>query len=267
MERYELLTREAPGLLLAILVAVGVAAGYLLWRLVLRAFGKDVRVTTAFEQRFFVTAALLSVIAWLLLQGARPYYAMHILPVAVVAAAIVLQWLNETFESSALLHYPVPALLLLMAAIQIPSWNVSGEVGRRITHDQRDATNGLLDQTTASARILVDVGGLNWALQHAPGQVLTLDMFQPPPNHSELTRKLAANRITHVLVRSQRAQAGAFESGRAALMRYLTEHSALIARRVGYFYDDGRDYDTTLSALLGQVPDTLTLYQVSFATP
>lgn len=265
MERYDLLTNEAPGLLLAILIAIGVAVSYLIWRAVLRLLHKDVQVTTGLDQRFFVTSAFLSLLAWLLLQGARPYYAMHILPVAIVAAALVLQWLNETFELSAILRYPVPTLLLLVTALQIPSWNINGDIGARIVHDQREATIALISQTTPSSRVLVDVAGLNWALQSAPGRTLTLDMFQPPPNDDELQQKLAANHITHLLIRSARGVS--FEPGRAQLARYLVQHAALIDRRVGFFYDDGRDYDSTLSSLLRQRTDTLSLYQVSSATP
>lgn len=268
LERYDLLSREAPAALIAVLTAGLVVLSYLLWKAVLALANKPLRMSTRVDQRFFLSAAGLAALTWLLLQGARPYYAMHIVPVLLVAAVIVFEWLQNTFELSKLLQYPIPGLFVLFAVLQLPAALKTHELGSAITKDQRAAIDRFAN-LTPRATVLADVAGLNWALQHGAAigsHVQTLDMFQPPQSDTALGEKLHKNHIDYIILRSSPV-ASAFEPGRAHLPIYLSTHATVVDSALGLYYDDGRSYDSSLEYALRQGLDTLRLYRLNFARP
>ena len=266
LERYQLFSREAPGALLLILSAITLILCYLLWKLTLRFLARHVKVSATAAQSFFVAASGLATLSWLLLQGARPYYAMHILPIVIVSTMVVFEWLHETFESAPLLRYPVPALALLLALVQLPGSLLPPAVGSAIVRDQRVTMQHLLSETRPGARVLCDVAGLNWALQDTQHHALTLDMFQPPANAAALEAKLSRNQIDYVILRSSPV-GSSFEPGRAFLPQYLALRGNVIDSVLGFFYDDGRSYDGEMDRMIQQGLDTLRLYKVSSARP
>ncbi len=134
-------------------------------------------------------------------------------------------------------------------------------LGTTIARDQSIAIAKFLSETPRKSRILLDVAGLDRALPDTSRVVLTLDMFQPPPEPGALIHKLFSNRIDYIILRSSPVSSP-FEPGRALLPHVLDSIGEVRDSTVGFFYDDGRKYDATMSDLRAQGLDTLRLYRI-----
>ncbi len=254
MERVSLLWIESPVVLVVLLIALLVLFGSLLspkYRsglMQVRGIG------------FFIFAGALSFGSWLLLQGARPYYTLHILPLLLFVAALV----TERFPSKYAARLVLPILALFSCVISYPLFLLAAENGSQISHDQREVMQRFSKAIqanyhgTSKPRVLSEVAGLNWMLSDSTVEVVTLDVFQPPPSSPALISKLRGARIDYVYLRSG-AEDGTFEPGRALLPRVLDSVGLLMRHSTGRYYDDFRAYDKPLTAQL----DTLTLYKLN----
>lgn len=262
LERFNLFATDSPGVLLTFLCVVIILVLYTIWRSRMKGQGKVLRVARTPEQFFVAIAASLSLICWLLFQGSRPYYLFHIVPVLCVATAIILQIFSEVHEAK-WFGKAIPLLIIIVGIVLQANHAIPATAfGKAVQVDQRAAISDLLAHARPNSRVLVDVAGLDRALQDRSHQVLTLDMFQPPAVAEEAVRKLRANRIDFVILRSSPV-GERFEPGRALLPHLLDSIGEPRDTVMGFFYDDGRSYDASLTTLIDQGLDTLKLYQVS----
>jgi hypothetical protein len=272
VERINLFGSDIPGLIVLILAALLLAIGYKLWQWWLIRNQVRLKIATTPEQRFFLGASILCSASWLLLEGSRPYYLFHIVPLFVVSGTIVLQLWMDVFTNRWIGPALATAVLVAGLLLDIPHAIPSTTLGDSVARDQKAALDRLLGDTPAhsqpKSRILMDVAGLHYALLDTTRQVLTLDMFQPPAEAGLAVQKLRANRIDFVVLRSSPVS-GAFEPGRALLPHVLDSIGIVRDSALGFFYDEGRSYDASLSQLIEQGLDTLRLYDIraNSATP
>ena len=256
MERVSLLWGEAPMLLL--LIAAFILAAFV--AVILPSRRRTGLVSN--PNSFLLTSALFATLSWLLLQGARPYYMMHILPLLVFVSVLLLPELlglrDKKEFSIALLVF---AAIALVSAL--PSINVAGEIGREITSEQREAIGRFAKviagdhQGSTKPRVLSEVAGLNWMLANPAVDVITLDVFQPPTDASKLVAKLMNAKVQYAYLRSG-PENSSFEPGRALLPHVLDSIGVVRSKGIGFFYDD----DVTYRESLVFPTDTLTLYRL-----
>ncbi|HET6400664.1 MAG TPA: hypothetical protein VFH95_04615 [Candidatus Kapabacteria bacterium] len=259
IERFHLFQADAPGILIVIGVSIILAIAMRL------SIGRSGRVGhlgrgSMHAQRFFLLCMILCILVWLLAEGSRPYYLFHIVPLLAIGGAIILQSWSKfqkrwCGEASAVL---VLAIGVAFGAAHVIPTNV---LGAMIARDQSTTLAKFLNETPRKSRILLDVAGLDRALPDTSREVLTLDMFQPLPEAGALIRKLLSNKIDYVILRSSPVSSP-FEPGRALLPRVLDSIGEVRDSALGFFYDDGRNYDASLGELNRQGLDTLRLYRV-----
>lgn len=259
IERYNLFATDAPGVLLLVFVGMALVVAYKIWQWRLRRQEIRLKIAVTESQYFFAVASLLSLACWLLFQGSRPYYLFHITPLLIAAGAIVLELFAESLKSRWFGPAGAIAVLVIGIAMQASHAIPATSLGESVARDQSVAIKGLLREIPPGSRVLVDVAGLHCALRDTSHQILTLDMFQPPPVAEDAVRKLRANGIDFVILRS--SQVGTtFEPGRALLPHVLDSIGHTRDTVLGFFYDDGRLYDASLDRLIEQGLDTLKLY-------
>ncbi len=262
MERIHLFQMDAPGTLMLL---GGALLVFIIYQFRLcREHVVDSAISR--RQNFFLVCVLICTLSWLLMQGSRPYYLFHIVPLLLIGGLIILEIWRETFstrwfgEMGAIIVMLIAIFLGMDHAIPNPA------LGQAIAHDQQSAISRLLGEVGISShrrsRILLDVAGLDRALVDTSHKVLTLDMFQPPPNAEALVGKLRSNGIDYVLLRSS-PLGTPFEPGRALIPHVLDSIGIVQDSALGIFYDDGRSYDASLSTLLDEGLDTLKLYRVN----
>ena len=265
-ERWSLFEKDIPGLLTLIMICIFLILLYKGWQWQLKRKGTLLKIATSTSQRFFLLAAALCSISWVLLQGSRPYYLFHIVPILLIACAVVLQLWLDVYQNR--WHGPIFVVLILLSAITLQAQHALPDVtlGEAVCKDQRAGIAHLLASTPMNShpkcRVLVDVAGLDWALMDTSREILTLDMFQPPANESTTISKLQQNKIDFVILRSSPV-GGVFEPGRALLPHLLDSIGELRDSSLGFFYDDGRSYDADLSTMINQGLDTLKLYSLN----
>ncbi len=263
MERIHLFQLDLPGMLIVISAALLLILCYML--LQFWGGGITLRVAVTVRQKFFLHCTALCTLSWLLMEGSRPYYLFHIVPMLLIGCTIIFEIWREVFstrwfgETGAIIVLVVAIVLGTSHALPRPA------LGEAIARDQQSAIDMLLQEATIAsprkARILLDVAGLDRALTDTSCEVLTLDMFQPPPNTDALVRKLHSNGIDYVLLRSSPVGTP-FEPGRALLPRVLDSIGTVQDAALGLYYDDGRSYDASIVNLIEQGLDTLKLYRL-----
>jgi len=265
-ERINLFLEDAPSVFVLLGIAILLIVVYKAWQWRVSKRGKRLCIATTPSQQFILSCGLACALSWILLQGSRPYYLFHIVPLLVVVGAIVLQLWSEVFDGK--WYGENVAALLLTIAITTSAGRAIPQVllGEAIARDQQSGITSLLARTEQHSRILVDVAGLDIALRDTSRKVLTLDMFQPPPIAGELVNKLEKNRIDYVILRSSPVSTP-FEPGRALLPFVLDSTGDMRDSAMGFFYDDGRNYDASLDKLISQGLDTLRLYSVKPPKP
>ncbi len=264
-ERWNLFLKDAPGVLILLLVVILFFAFYKFRQFAFLRRGVHFHVAITRAQRFFLASSFFCSMSWLLMEGSRPYYLFHLVPVLIVAAIIVLELWSEIFPSR--WFGESGGLLLLTGSIAVAASHAipNNVLGIAVARDQSAAIPQLLREAAISeprkTRVLVDVAGLDRALIDTARHVLTLDMFQPPSDPSALMHKLHVNQIDYVILRSSPVSSP-FEPGRAMLPHVLDSVGILCDSSLGFFYDDGRNYDASLSHLIDEGLDTLKLYRV-----
>ena len=265
-ERFHLFMSDIPGIALAIYIILIFLVLYKVSQWRMQRKGIRLRIARRSEQEFFLLATLLCGLSWLLLEGSRPYYLFHIVPVFVIAFSITLELWSDIFSHRWFGTIAAVAILVMAIALGAGHAIPSNKLGVAIATDQTSAISRFLPETknlpNRKARILCDVAVLDRALRDTSRQVLTLDMFQPPPNATSLIQKLQSNKIDYVILRSSPVGT-AFEPGRALIPSVLDSIGILQDSALGMFYDDGRNYDEGLTQLIDQGLDTLKLYRVN----
>jgi hypothetical protein len=264
LQRFHLFLLDQTGIILLLAIAILLALSYKIWHWRLSRRGVRLRLAITEAQQFFLVAATCCTISWLLLEGSRPYYFFHIAPLVIIGGAIVLEVWTEVYPSqwqARAIGITIPILgIFLQAGHALPAT----VLGDAIEKDQSSAIQRLLQNAVPinghKPRVLFDVAGLDRALTDTEVQVLTLDMFQPPPNATEAVEKLTRNQIDYVVLRSSQVSTP-FEPGRALLPHVLDSIGDARDSALGFFYDDGRTYDESLSQLIDQGLDTLRLYR------
>ncbi len=263
LERMHLFQIDMPGMIVIMVVSVLVLLPYF-WRS-RRTLRDKGQALFTHQQEFLLSCVAVCIIAWLLMQGSRPYYLFHIVPLVLIGCGIILEGcsvvkVNRWFGEAVV-------MLALFIGIWLDSRNAipSPILGEAIARDQKAVIKRFLGESKAStvnkSRILVDVAGLDRALIDTSEEVLTLDMFQPPPNAEALVHKLYSNTINYVILRSS-PTGTPFEPGRALLPHVLASIGVVQDSAVGLFYDDGRYYDASMAQLTAQGLDTLRLYRI-----
>jgi hypothetical protein len=268
VERLHLFLLDQTGIILLIVTALLLALIYKIWQW--RLSRRDIRLRLAItqSQKFFLVASVLCTIGWVLLEGSRPYYLFHIAPLIIIAGAVMLELWTEVYPSqwqARAMGITIPIIgIFLQANHALPATTL----GNAIENDQASAIHRLLQNAIPinghKPRVLFDVAGLDRALTDTEVQVLTLDMFQPPPNAKDAVEKLTRNQIDYVVLRSSPVSTP-FEPGRALLPHVLDSIGEARDSALGFFYDDGRTYDESLSQLIDQGLDTLRLYRTRWA--
>jgi hypothetical protein len=265
-ERFNLFHAESIGVLAVIGIAIVLGVAYKLRQFQLRRKGIRLRIAITPERSFLLSCVVCCTLSWLLTEGSRPYYLFHIVPLLVIGCAIVLELWREVYPAKWYGEYG--AMILVLAAISLGA-NRSiphAEFGNAVARDQSAAVARLLRSATQHSaqrsRVLFDVAGLDRALRDSSREVLTLDIFAPPPNDSALIAKLHLNRIDYVVLRSSPVSS-TFEPGRALIPHILDSIGVVTDSALGFFYDDGRSYDANLEQLFDQGLDTLKLYSVN----
>jgi hypothetical protein len=265
-ERFNLFHADSIGVLAMIGVAILLTLAYKLRQFQLRRNGIRLRIAIAPEQSFFLSCVLACTFVWLLAEGSRPYYLFHIVPPLIIGCAIVLELWREVYPARWFGEYGAMIALLIATSLGANRAIPHVELGDAIFHDQSAAITRLLHSATTrtakKGRILFDVAGLDLALQDTSREILTLDMFSPPPNAESVINKLQANKIDYVVLRSSPVSSP-FEPGRALLPQVLDSIGEVKDSALGFFYDDGRSYDAKLYQLIDQGLDTLKLYRVN----
>ncbi|GEM_PF-2357730 len=268
IERHSLFRADAPGLLLLITVALLAVIAYKIKQWQFSRNGRHLRIIISDQQRFFLSAAILCTFTWLLFEGSRPYYLFHIVPLLIIAIAIILQLWSDVFDGKWYGEWVAAGMLVVATIIGAQGAMPPSTFGEAVANDQSQAVHQLLKSATTShsekSRILFDVAGLARALQDTSRQVLTLDMFAPPPNAEALVNKLHSNHIDFVALRSSRVSSP-FEPGRALIPHILDSIGEVQDSALGFFYDDGRTYTANLTMMIDQGLDTLRLYRVERA--
>jgi hypothetical protein len=264
-ERFHIATNDVPGLLLLIGLSILFLGGYKFMQFRMKRHHVFLRIATAQEQRFFLLASLLSTLSWLLLEGSRPYYLFHIIPMLAVGFAIILQFWNDIFSTKWFGTTAAIGAMVLAILLDVSHAIPSPVFGATMQRDQSSVLARFLPELKNDghkARVLCDVAVLDRALCDTSHAMLTLDMFQPPAEPKALVSKLYANKIDYVILRSS-PLGSAFEPGRALIPHVLDSIGILQDSTLGFFYDDGRNYDETLTELIDQGLDTLRLYRVN----
>ncbi|MDP4198844.1 MAG: hypothetical protein Q8922_02620 [Bacteroidota bacterium] len=259
IERYNLFAGDAPGVLLLAAVAIILAISYMVWQWRMRRHGRQLRLAMAPAQTFAMLATVFCIIGWCLFQGSRPYYLFHITPLVIACGAIVLELFAEVHTARWFGSSGAIAVLVAGIGMQASHAIPATAFGAAVVRDQSAAIRRLLEEAPPKSRILVDVAGLNFALMDTTHQILTLDMFQPPPTAEDAVSKLRANKIDFVILRSSPVGTP-FEPGRSLLPHVLDSIGGARDTMLGFFYDDGRNYDASLDRLIEQGLDTLKLY-------
>lgn len=265
MERFHLFTVDAPGMLLLIAIAILFTILYKFRQWWLLRSGKHLKIASTNEQRFFLQCCVLCTISWLLTEGSRPYYLFHILPILIIGSAIILELWREVFATRWFGEAGAIVMMIIAIALGVGHAIPSPALGEAIARDQEAVIPRFLKEATNDSSrksgILLDVAGLDRAITDTAHEVLTLDMFQPPSNAVSLVKKLDANKIDYVVLRSS-AVGTPFEPGRALIPHVLDSIGEVQDSALGFFYDDGRNYEAGLSQLIDQGLDTLRLYRI-----
>ncbi len=264
MERCHLVQKDLPGMLVMLFVALLI---FIVYQLRLRR--KDAekhRVIITLRQNFFLMSTLICTLSWLLMQGSRPYYLFHIVPLLLLGCAIIFELWSQVYSTRWIAETGAIVVMTIAIFLGVNHSIPSPALGEAIARDQQSAISRFLLEaridSQRKSRILLDVAGLDRALADTSCEVLTLDMFQPPANAEALVEKLRLNRIDYVILRSS-SIGTAFEPGRALIPHVLDSIRWVQDSMLGIFYDDGRNYDASLGTLLDEGLDTLKLYRVS----
>jgi hypothetical protein len=256
MERIHLFQTDLPGMLIALGMALLIMLVYLLRQHTLR---------ISHPQGFFLMSTAFCSVSWLLMEGSRPYYLFHIVPLLVIGGVIILESWREVFSMRWFGEMGAIVVLIIAVTLGMTHAIPSPALGEAVARDQQSAISRFLSEARKDShrkeRILLDVAGLDRALADTSCEILTLDMFQPPANTEALIRKLYSNGIDYVVLRSSPIGTP-FEPGRALIPHVLDSIGDVQDSALGIFYDDGRSYDVSLSTLLDGGLDTLKLYRV-----
>jgi hypothetical protein len=262
MERCHLFQTDLPGMLILLGISLLLIVVYLLLQRQLR--GQEMVLATH-GQIFFLASTALCALSWLLMQGSRPYYLFHIVPLLLIGCGIMLELWREFFSNRWFGEVGAIIVMIFATVLGMGQAIPSPVLGETIARDQQSAIARLLREAIIDShrksRILLDVAGLDRALVDTTREVLTLDMFQPPSNVAALVCKLRSNTIDYVLLRSSPIGTP-FEPGRMLIPHVLDSIGAVRDSALGLFYDDGRSYDASFGQLMDQGLDTLRLYRV-----
>ncbi len=264
-ERIVLFKADLPGMLVVLPIAALLMLTYIIRNRKHGKQEKNVQVTHSPNQRFWLGCTVLCTLSWLLLEGSRPYYLFHIVPLLVIGSMIAFDIWGKLFSKRSFGQWTPVVSMVFGISLGISHAIPNATLGNAIAHDQQLAITRLLNEAAVSAprksRILVDVAGLDRALVDTSREVLTLDMFQPPADRTQLVDKLYANSIDYVILRSSTVGTP-FEPGRALLPHVIDSIGVVRDSALGLFYDDGRSYNADLSILMKQGLDTLRLYYI-----
>ena len=265
-ERFNLFHTDSIGVLATIGVVIFLALVYKLRQFQLRRNGIRLRIAIAPEQNFILSCVVFCTLTWLLAEGSRPYYLYHIVPLLVIGCAVVLELWREVYPARWFGEYGALIVILIATSLGANRAIPHVELGEAVARDQSATIGRFLHNATTNSgqksRILFDVAGLDLALQDTSREALTLDMFAPPPNAELVINKLQVNKIDYVVLRSSPVSSP-FEPGRALLPHVLDSICEVKDSALGFFYDDGRNYDAKLYQLIDQGLDTLKLYRVN----
>jgi hypothetical protein len=264
-ERFQLLLTDLPEMLFAVGISMALLVTYYLRRRRNLERGIAFDITFSKSQRFFLYSAFLCTLLWLLTEGSRPYYLFHIAPMLLMACGIIVERSFKTFSRQQLVELGCFIFMSFVIIFGLNHAIPDSKFGEFISHDQQSAVTTFLQEvrntSQQKSRILFDVAGLDRALMDTSTQVLTLDMFQPPPNAELLVNKLRSNNIDYIVLRSSPAGT-AFEPGRALIPHVLDSIGVIQDSMLGFFYDDGRSYGASIGELRKQGLDTLRLYRL-----
>ena len=262
-ERLGLLYRDIPGILILLAAMIVLVIGYKAWQWSMLRKGTRIKLAITPHQQFFLLSCLLCSLSWLLLEGSRPYYLFHVVPLLIVGGAVTLELWSEVYQSRWSAKAAAIAILVAGLFLQAGHALPSMTLGNAIAQDQSAAIKHLMKEchteSGRKSRVLFDVAGLDRALTDTIVQIMTLDMFQPTPSADDAIRKLEINRIDFVVLRSSPVSTP-FEPGRALLPHILDSIGEVRDSALGFFYDDGRTYDENLSTMIEKGLDTLRLY-------